>query len=155
MVLGIIGTSIGLLIFAMCAACAKKMNDLGKEIEKEAKKGASSRLAAPTGPTAKLGEPVTFDGDSTWVRITNLGQKEDLAVRSAAGRRRQGARVQALGRRGELPPAGEEGPHDGAAAAGDRQGVRREVRGGAGRLGPREVRGGAQDRLVAAAELRP
>jgi hypothetical protein len=83
------------------------MNDLGKEIEKEAKKGASSRLAAPTGPTANLGEPVTFDGDSTWVvtsardlgreltrkygepastegrfvevtfRITNLGQKED------------------------------------------------------------------------------
>jgi len=107
MVLGIIGTSVGLLIFAMCAACAKKMNDLGKEIEKETKKGTSSRLAAPTGPTAKLGEQVTFDGDSTWVvtsardrgkqlerkygepattegrfvevtfRITNLGQKED------------------------------------------------------------------------------
>jgi hypothetical protein len=108
MVLGIIGTSIGLLIFAMCAACAKKMNDISKEIEKDAKTGKfGATKAAPTGPTAKIGETVSFDGDSTWVvtsardrgkslkrgdgepattegrfvevtfRITNLGKQED------------------------------------------------------------------------------
>lgn len=75
MVLGIIGTALGLLVFAACASCMKKMNDVGKQLQAQAEKAQKER--AVSGPPARLGEPVTFAGDSTWTvtAAEDRGQK--------------------------------------------------------------------------------
>lgn len=85
MVLGIIGTSIGLLIFAVCASCWKKANDLGKEIQAQAaKQQAEHKL--PPGPPAKLGEAITFPGDSTWTVTAAHDRGHKLGAATTAGR---------------------------------------------------------------------
>jgi hypothetical protein len=108
LVLGIVGTAIGALVFAMCASCFAGVSAIGKQAEKEiekAQKEQKERQAATSIP-AKIGETVSFTGDSAWVvtaardrgkkitgggehatsdghfvevsmKITNLGQKGD------------------------------------------------------------------------------
>jgi hypothetical protein len=68
LVLGIVGTAIGALLFIACAACVGSVNTMGREIEKEAAKEQKERRAreAATPPVA-IGAIVTFANDSAWV----------------------------------------------------------------------------------------
>jgi uncharacterized membrane protein YeaQ/YmgE (transglycosylase-associated protein family) len=93
MVLGIVGTAIGALIFAACASCMAGVSALGKEaqkqIEKEKKLHPAGSGTAASGPAAKLGETVSF-ADSTWVvgaardrggKLTGAGDSASTAGR--------------------------------------------------------------------------
>ena len=84
MVLGIIGTVLGALIFALCASCfagvGAGMKEAAKEIEK-AQKEQQSKQQAALGSAVKIGETVSFTGDSTWV-VTNA---RDRGKKLAAG----------------------------------------------------------------------
>lgn len=84
MVLGIIGTAIGLLIFAMCASCFKRANDLARQVQDEAQKQEHAR-ALPAGPAAKLGEPVKF-ADSTWTVTGARDRGAKIGAATTAGR---------------------------------------------------------------------
>lgn len=86
LVLGIIGTAIGALVFAMCAACFAAVGTGMKQAEKELEKAQREQKAhaQPSGTPAKLGETVTFGGDSTWVVTAARDRGKKLA---AAGER--------------------------------------------------------------------
>ena len=84
MVLGIVGTAIGALIFAACASCMAGVSAIGKEAAKQAEKDKQARAVA-AGPAATLGDTIPF-ADSTWVvaaardRGAKLGGKGDGAT---------------------------------------------------------------------------
>ena len=62
--LGIVGTAVAALIFAVCASCAAAVTSAGRAAEKEI--AAAQKAHPASSGTAKLGEPFTFAGDSTW-----------------------------------------------------------------------------------------
>jgi hypothetical protein len=71
LVLGIVGTAIGALLFAACAACVGGVNKMGREMEREARQQEQARLAREAAtPPAAIGAPITFT-DSTWT-ITDV-----------------------------------------------------------------------------------
>jgi hypothetical protein len=87
LVLGVVGTAVGALVFVACAACVGSVNKLGREMEKEAQKEHQARLAreAATPPVA-VGSPVTFDNDSTWTvtDVKDRGKSLASATSNAA-----------------------------------------------------------------------
>jgi hypothetical protein len=86
MVLGIVGTAIGALIFALCASCLGGMAAIGKQAEKEMAKQKREHPTTQAGAApAKLGEPVAF-ADSTWVVVSarDRGRKLTAAGEDAA-----------------------------------------------------------------------
>ena len=134
LVLGIIGAALGLLVFVACASCMKKMNDVGKQIQAQADK-ANREHAAPAGPPAALGQPVTFAGDSSWVvtaaedrgkklagaggaattagrfvqvsfTVTNLGKKQDSLLDLPAVVDAQGRELKPYEQSARFIPAG-------------------------------------------------
>ena len=86
-ILGIIGTALGVLVFAACAVCAKRVSDLGKTLDKLPKTSRSSYSSpsvSSSGPPAEVGESVTF-ADSVWVvkKVRDLGGKMTVHGRTA------------------------------------------------------------------------
>jgi|GEM_PF-1796871 len=78
-ILGIIGTALGVLVFAACAMCAKGVSDLGKQIDKLPKSSSYPRSSSSlnaSGPPVAVGETVAF-ADSEWVvkKVRDLGRK--------------------------------------------------------------------------------
>jgi hypothetical protein len=82
LVLGIIGTALGALIFAMCASCFAAVGSGMKQAEKELQKAQAEQKAhqQPSGPAAKIGESVVFGGDSTWVVTTARDRGKKIAA---------------------------------------------------------------------------
>jgi hypothetical protein len=79
LVLGIVGTAIGALIFALCASCLGGMAAIGKQAEKEMAKQKREHPTQAAAAPAKLGDPVTF-ADSTWVVVSARDRGAKLAA---------------------------------------------------------------------------
>ncbi|MDB4966923.1 MAG: hypothetical protein JWN44_2612 [Myxococcales bacterium] len=137
MVLGIVGTAIGALIFAACASCMAGVSALGKEASKQIEKEKKLHPSLPAGPAGKLGDPISF-ADSTWVvaaardrggklagagdsaatagrfvevrfSVTNLTKKEDSLLDLPAVVDAQGREFKPFERSSSFLPAGARG----------------------------------------------
>jgi hypothetical protein len=83
MALGICGVVIGATLFAVCAWCTAKVNNVGKSVSEaieKAQKEEEQRAAEEAKIVRKVGDTVVFDGDSSWVIVSVKDHGHDLAA---------------------------------------------------------------------------